>query len=91
MQAYSRSLEVCCTNDSIFFSILEVFHPANEGLSSAISESGIQINYILVEVYSGASLARVLSMSSDIGFPNLTFYSERIKEVLFVQRISMDM
>ena len=49
-----------------FFSILEVFHPAIEGLSSAISESGIQINYFLVEVYSGASLAGVLSMSSDL-------------------------
>ena len=35
----------------------------------------IHINYILVGVFSRASLLKMLSMSSDIGFPNLTFYS----------------
>ena len=53
-----------------FISILEVFDPVNETLCSAISELGKHINYTLVEVYFGARLAKILSISSDIGFPN---------------------
>ena len=50
MQADVGSIKVCITNVSIFHSILEVLDPLNEGLSSATSELGKHINYILVKV-----------------------------------------
>ena len=53
MQADVGSIKVCFN----FLSVLEFFDPVNEGLGSAISELGKNINYILVEVYSRASLA----------------------------------
>ena len=62
-----------------FLSILEVFDPLNEGLSSPISEFEKDINYILVKVQSRSSLAKILNMSSEIAFPNLTFYTQRTK------------
>ena len=66
-----------------FLSILEVFGPLNEGLSSAISEFEKHINYILIKVQSRSSLAKILNMSSEIAFPNLTFYTQRIKNPVY--------
>ena len=74
-----------------FFSILEVLHPLNEELSSAIFEFGKQINYILVKVHSRACLAKISSMCSDTAFPNLTSYTKRAKQILSVKRISMEL
>ena len=37
------------------------------------------IKYILVEISSKAVLAKIFNMFSDIGFPNVTFYSQRTK------------
>ena len=69
--------------------MLEVFDPLNEELTSAISELGKQVNYILAKVQSRAGLAKIVSMSSDIALPNLTFYTQRTKRILSDQRISM--
>ena len=69
--------------------MLEVFDLLNEELSSAISELVQQDNYILVKVQSRVSLAKIVSMSSDITIPNLTFYTQRTKQFLSAQRISM--
>ena len=63
----------------------------NNGLSSAISEFEKRINYILVKVQSRSSLAKILNMSSEIAFPNLTFYTQRTKKILSIQRISMEL
>ena len=49
------------------------FLSLNEELTSAISELGKQVNYILAKVQSRAGLAKIVSMSSDIALPNLTF------------------
>ena len=80
MQAYVGSTKLCFTNVSIFYKILTVFDPVNEGLSSAISEFGKHINYILVKVQSRSSLAKILGMSSDKAVPKLTFYTQRTKK-----------
>ena len=73
----SQTLFHQCFN---FPSILEFFDLLNEGLSSAISEFEKHINYILVKVQSRSSLAKILSMSSEIAFPNFTFYTQRTKK-----------
>ena len=70
--------------------MIEVFDPLNEELSSAISELGKQVTYILVKVQSRANLDKILSMSSDIALSNLTFYAQRTKKILFAQKIPVN-
>ena len=53
------------------------------GLSSAISEFEKHINYILVKVQSRSRLAKILNMSSEIAFLNLTFYIQRPKNSVY--------
>ena len=50
----------------------------------AISKCGKRISYILVEVYSGESLAKLFSMSSETVIPNIILHSQRTKKLLFV-------
>ena len=71
-------------------STLQVCDPVNEGLSFDVFELGRQTNYILVEVLSGASLAKMLSMSSD-SISQFNFCSQRTKQILVVQSNAIEL
>ena len=45
-----------------------------------MSDLGEHIKYMLAKVQSRASLAKTLSISSEMAFPNLTFYTQKLKK-----------